>query len=167
MSSIENASKYATHCWSHRRVRGKPAGDASIWAPLDTRAHETAKQFFFSSPSPKLFLGFFHARSALKAIYYVWRWKGKRVEVLWIWIWNLSRNRIFIIFQKLLIPIPIPTKINFLTVLESIPKSDIYDSDSSKKRNHNTSKRECVGEAIPLIEGQFIQTTEAAAALIN
>ena len=30
---------------------------------------------------------------------------------------------------------------NFLTLLESIPKSDIYyfDSDSSKKRNHNTS----------------------------
>ena len=32
-------------------------------------------------------------------------------------------------------------KFNFLTVLELIPKSDIYDSDSdsSKKRKHNTS----------------------------
>ena len=52
---------------------------------------------------------------------------------------NRSLNRIFIIFQKFFIPIP--AKINFLTVLELIPKSDIYDSDSdsSKKRNHNTS----------------------------
>ena len=52
------------------------------------------------------------------------------------------RNRIFSIFQKLMILIPIPEKIDFCTVLESIPKSGIYhgnDSDSSKKRNHNTS----------------------------
>ena len=42
------------------------------------------------------------------------------------------------------IQIQIPAKINFCTVLESIPKSDIYhgydsDSDSSKKLNHNSS----------------------------
>ena len=41
-----------------------------------------------------------------------------------------SRNRIFIIFQNFFIVIPILTKIDFLTVLES----DIYDSDSSIKR---------------------------------
>ena len=56
----------------------------------------------------------------------------------------------FIIFLKLMIPIQIqiPAKIDILLnwnvfrVLELIPKSDIYpgyDSDSSKKRNSNTS----------------------------
>ena len=44
-------------------------------------------------------------------------------------------------FSEFFILIPILAKIDFLTVLESIPKSDIYDSDpdSSKKRNRNTS----------------------------
>ena len=67
----------------------------------------------------------------------------RSLEVLWLRLRNRIRTRIFIIFQKflILIPIPIPAKIDFLIVLESIPKSDIYDSDSdsSKKRNHNTS----------------------------
>ena len=43
------------------------------------------------------------------------------LEVLRFRDWN--RNRIFIIFQELIIPIPIPipAKIDFLTVLELIP----------------------------------------------
>ena len=67
------------------------------------------------------------------------------IDVLLFRLRNRSRNWIFIIFQRLLIPIPIQAKINFFTVLESIPgteidsKSDIYDSDSSKKRTYNTS----------------------------
>merc|ERR1712037_81020 len=34
---------------------------------------------------------------------------------------------------------------NRFWLLESIPKSDIYDSDSSKKRNHNTSSTGPIG----------------------
>ena len=43
-------------------------------------------------------------------------WTRLTIEVLRFRDWN--RNRIFIIFQELMIPIP--AKIDFLTVLESI-----------------------------------------------
>ena len=44
------------------------------------------------------------------------------LEVLWFRDWNRFRNWIFIIFQKLVIPVPIPVqgKIDFCTVLELI-----------------------------------------------
>ena len=60
--------------------------------------------------------------------------RGASLCVVWFWIevllfrhWNQFRNRIFILFQKLMIPtpIPIPAKIDFCSVLESIPGTGI------------------------------------------
>ena len=70
-----------------------------------------------------------------------------QLEVLRFRDWNRFRNRIFIIY-------PIPAKIDFCTVLESIPKSDIfhfYDSDSSKKRKHNIPS-----SFLPFLEPLFL-----------